>query len=157
MLRYVYCLPVRSFVATLIALFLIEPWNAPHPSPLIIPSLCVLGAIALGVIALLRKRDPNIESSESLAGSFKSETFICTGVADVPALAGFPWSLVAGAIWPFAFGLAVSIAVTAVGAPGVGYVRRRQEEIAARGSSLSLVAALKQSRPGSAGPQAGLE
>jgi hypothetical protein len=156
-LRYVYLLPARSLFLLLVALFFIEPWKGKDASPWVIPSLIVAaGASGIGIL-LLRRHRLAIDSPQRLSGDYRATVFIRVGLAEIPAFAGLIWTFVLGSVWPYALGLGFAFVDTALGAPGVGDLRRQQQEISARGSKLSLVAALKESGPGQRNPDAGTE
>jgi hypothetical protein len=134
-----------------------RPWNDGS-----VPSQVVRARVArgLGSIVLVeraRNSPLDIESPGRLAESFRSRTFAGIGFAEAPALLAFVAVLASGNLWPYMIGLGFSLVGLWLIAPGARELTLRQEEIASRGSPLSLVAALRFPGGGAPGPQAGTE
>ena len=107
-----------------------------------------VGGIGLACIAgvlWVRHRRLDTSSSQRLAGSYSGSFFIGIGVAQVAILYGFVGVFVAGKFWIYLLGMALGLAALALVGPTRRELARRQEQIAAQGSSLSLVRALKES------------
>ena len=118
-------------------------------------TLAIEAGCAFG-IRLLRNRPLDVRNAERLAGSYRAGWFITIGLAQLPPLFSFALSFVAGGYPLILLGIALGLLNMWWIAPGPSELSRRQSEIAAAGSSLSLVAALKApTRPPKR--QAGLE
>jgi len=68
--------------------------------------------------------------------------FIGIGCADSVALFGFVGIFIGGTIWLYLLGLAFALPGLALIGPTRADIERRQQQIAAQGSSLSLLEAL---------------
>jgi hypothetical protein len=134
-----------------------RPWNdGSVPSRMVI-GLTILGMLSLVFVERARRGLLEIEDPERLAESFRSRSFAGLGFAEMPVLLAFVAVLTSGNVWPYSIGLAFSLLGLWLIAPRIRELTRRQEEIASRGSPLSLVSALKQPRGNAPGAQAGLE
>ncbi|MGH8262139.1 MAG: hypothetical protein ACRET4_01565 [Steroidobacteraceae bacterium] len=133
-----------SFLALVDALFFfivmvafVEPWSSGHEGavPLLI---AVLGCVALVGISWQRRRPLIGDTPERLATNYRAGLFIGIGLAEAPALFGIATTLVVGSWWIYLVGLAFSLIGFVLIAPTRGKIQRRQEEIQAAGSPLSL-------------------
>jgi hypothetical protein len=106
-----------------------------------------IGALATLDVQWARARRLDVTSPGHLAASYRARTFIGIGASEVPALAAFVGVFVMGAYWIYLVGLPVSLAGLLLAGPTRREIARRQEQIAARGSPLSLVQALMETPP----------
>ena len=104
------------------------------------PSVCA-GLSSL-LVRWVRSRPLDTSSPEKLAQSFMSRMFIGIGYAESAALVAFVGAFVMSTLWIYLVGLACSTVNLALVAPSHREITRRQEQICAQGSTLSLGAAL---------------
>jgi hypothetical protein len=134
-----------------------RPWNDGSVPARMVVGLTVLGVLALVFVERARRKPLEIESEERLAESFRSRTFAGLGFAEMPVLLAFVAVLASGNVWPYGIGLSFSLIGLWLIAPGARELARRQGEITARGSSISLVAVLQHPGGDAPGAQAGTE
>jgi hypothetical protein len=156
-LRTVFLGLVAALPLYLILLGFDRPWNDGSVPTRVVVGLTVLGVISLVLVERARQKPLEIESPERLAESFRSHTFAGVGFGEAPALLAFAAVLTTGNVWPYMIGLGSSLLGLWLIAPGIRELARRQKQIASRGSSLSLVAALRFPASDVPGPQAGTE
>jgi hypothetical protein len=134
----------------LFALAFIVPWDGGDESwvPWVVTLVC---AYALAFALWARQRPLNLTSSERLARSYRSNTFTRIGLAEAAVFAGLVGVFVSGSLWIYAVAMAFGLFGLSLAAPSVRDIQRRQEEIAARGSALSLVEALAAPKRGKSG------
>ena len=101
-----------------------------------------IGAGALVYVQAIRARRPNAESLERLAASYRALTFIGIGVAESAALIGFVGTFVMSNYWIYLVGMTFALGGLLLVGPTRREIARRQEQITAQGSPLSLVQAL---------------
>jgi len=100
------------------------------------------GVLCLANILWLRRRPLMTNTPQTLAASYKAVMFIGIGCADSVALFGFVGIFIGGTIWLYLLGLAFALPGLALIGPTRADIERRQQQIAAQGSSLSLLEAL---------------
>jgi predicted cobalt transporter CbtA len=142
---------VLSLSFFLAALSFVEPWGRVRDRR-VLAIVGVLGFASLAMVALMRRRPLPANPASSLAASYRAVFFIEIGYAESAALFGFAGALIAGSCWVYVLGLVFSLIGHAMTAPTRRDIERRQREIAATGSPLSLLDALMAppARPGSA-------
>ena len=106
-----------------------------------------LAAASLVYVQAIRARRLNVESPERLAASYRAATFIGIGVAQCSALIGFVGAFVMSTYWIYLVGLAFALTGLYLVGPTPREIARRQDQIAAQGSPLSLVQALMETPP----------
>jgi hypothetical protein len=106
-----------------------------------------LGAGNLIYVQAIRARRLNVEFLERLAASYRGQTFIGIGVAESSALVGFVGTFIMGNYWIYLVGLTFALSELFLVGPTRREIARRQEQIAAQGSPLSLVQALMETLP----------
>jgi F0F1-type ATP synthase membrane subunit c/vacuolar-type H+-ATPase subunit K len=112
--------------------------------------VAAVGLACLGGLRLLWARSLLTSSAHELAGSYRSTFFMGIGLAETPAICGMAVSFVGRGLRDVILGVSFGLVGFWMIRPSKGELGRRQAEITAAGSPLSLVAALR-------GPAAGLE
>lgn len=107
------------------------------------------GAGSLGGVLVFRRRPLDPSGPDQLAVSFRSLFLTQMAFATAPAVMGFVFQFVVGARWPVLLGMGFSAVGLTLAAPTRGDIRRRQEQITASGSLLSLEETLITSPAGS--------
>ena len=102
------------------------------------------GGSFVGVLGVFyaKSRPLDLSSAEAVARSFRSAGVLGMAFAEGPALLGFMGAFIVEELWPYLVGLAVSVACLGVMAPMGREIDRRQQQITAQGSPLSLRHAL---------------
>ena len=111
----------------------------------VIPILTGIGAVAYA--AWSARRPLEADSAEDLARSYNSAFFVAFVIAEAPVLISVVIAFGAREFWPYALALPFFCAAMALIAPGPGGLARRQRELDARGSTLSLRDALVTQTP----------
>jgi len=104
--------------------------------------LIAIGLIELAFIRWARGRPLVTESVEKLAGVYRGSFFIGVGMAYSAALFGFVCFFINGRLWLYLVGMAFSLIGLTWIAPTRQDIERRQGQIEAQGTSLSLGKAL---------------
>jgi hypothetical protein len=105
-------------------------------------AVIVIGIASLAYVARIRRRPLPTTSPEALARSYRAWFFIGVGVAEAAALWGFAGVFLGGSLWIYLAGLAFGLVGLWMIAPTRSDIERRQREITAAGSPLSLLDAL---------------
>jgi F0F1-type ATP synthase membrane subunit c/vacuolar-type H+-ATPase subunit K len=101
-----------------------------------------VGVTSVSYVQVIRGRPLNTSSPTALSASYRTQLFIGLGVSEAAALAGFVGSFLMGTWWIYLLGaILATIGFILIG-PSRREIARRQEGIAAQGSSLSLGKAL---------------
>jgi hypothetical protein len=134
----------------LFALAFIVPWDGGDESwvPWVVTAV---GAYAVAFVLWVRRRPLDLTSPERLARSYRANVFIRIGLAEAAVLAGLVGVFVTGSLWIYLVGIAFGLVGLSLAAPSVRDTQRRQEEIAAMGSALSLVEVLTSPRQSAGG------
>jgi hypothetical protein len=148
-----------KFLGVLFPLFLflwamrfIAPWDGGDERW--VPwAVAAMGVYTLAAIAWFRRRPLVTGSPEALAGSYRASFFIELGLADSAALFGLAGVFIGDSLWIYLLGLAFGLPGMWMTAPTRLDIERRQREITAAGSSLSLLDALTTVPP----PQRGMK
>ena len=101
-----------------------------------------IGIISLAWVASIRRRPLLTTSPEALARHYRALFFIGVGAAADAALLGFVGVFLGEGLWIYLVGLAFGLVGLWMIAPTRSDIERRQREIAAAGSPLSLLDAL---------------
>jgi F0F1-type ATP synthase membrane subunit c/vacuolar-type H+-ATPase subunit K len=113
----------------------------------VVPVVACWGVMSLGLVRMVRGRPLDTASADKLAASFRSKVFIGIGYAESAALVAFVGTFIMGTWWVYLVGMSFAyVGLTLVG-PTRHEIARRQEEIVAQGSPLSLTAALMAKPP----------
>jgi len=136
------------FLGFLVSLFLfvfamsfIAPWDGGDERW--VPwAVAALGVYSLAAMAWIRRRPLVTGSPEALAGSYRARFFIGVGLAQSAALFGLAGVFIGGSLWIYLLGLAFALIGLWTTAPTRLDIERRQREITAAGSPLSLLDAL---------------
>jgi hypothetical protein len=133
---------VSALFLFLFALSFIAPWNGGKAG--LVPWLVVLlGVVGLWRARAARNRPLRIESLENLAVSYRANFFLGIGAAEAPALFAVVGVLfLAAKLWIYVEGLAFAVVGLGLIAPTRADIERRQRQIQAKGSALSLLEAL---------------
>jgi hypothetical protein len=105
-------------------------------------AVAALGVYSLVAMAWTRRRPLVTASPEALAGSYRARFFIGVGLAQSAALFGLAGVFIGGSLWIYLVGLAFGLVAFWMIAPTRLDIERRQREITAAGSPLSLLNAL---------------
>jgi O-antigen/teichoic acid export membrane protein len=105
-------------------------------------AVVAIGIASLAGIARIRRRPIPTTSPEALARVYRALFFIGVGVASAAALWGFVGVFLGGSLWIYLVGLAFGLVGLWMIAPTRSDIERRQQEIIAAGSPLSLLDAL---------------
>jgi hypothetical protein len=136
------------FLGLLVSLFLllvpvsfVAPWDGGDERW--VPwAVVVIGIVSLAFVAWNRRRPLPTTSLEALARSYRALFFIGVGVTGSAALWGFVGVFEGGSLWIYLVGLAFGLVGLSMIAPTRSDIERRQREITAAGSPLSLLDAL---------------
>ena len=141
-LRSVFVGMVAALPLFLLPLFFIAPWNGRGESAWALGLVVLLGTIGLFRVRTARNRPLRIESTERLASSYRANFFIGVGHSVAPSVVAFIGTFFANKLWLYLVGLAFGFLGFALIAPTRADIERRQQQIAAQGSSLSLLEVL---------------
>ena len=138
----------RVFLGILFALFLflwamsfIAPWDGGDERW--VPwAVVAIGIVSLAWVASIRRRPLPTNSPEALARHYRALFFIGVGFAESAAMFGLVGVLIGGSLWIYLLGLAFALVGLWIIAPSHMDIERRQSEIRAAGSPLSLLDAL---------------
>ncbi|HYU93960.1 MAG TPA: hypothetical protein VEN95_10855 [Actinomycetota bacterium] len=136
------------FLGLLVTLFLflvplsfVAPWDGGDEGW--VPWVVVLiGIASLAQVARIRRRPLSTTSPEALAHWYRALFFIGVGAAVGAALWGFAGVFLGGSLWIYLLGLPFGLLGLWMIAPTRSDIERRQREITAAGSALSLTDAL---------------
>ncbi|MGH2651241.1 MAG: hypothetical protein ACRDHK_08535 [Actinomycetota bacterium] len=141
-LRSIFVGLVSGLFMFLVVLSFIAPWNGRGRAGWVLGLVLLLGAIGLARVRAARNRPLHIESRDKLARSYRANFFLGVGSSEAPALVGVFGAVFVGKLWLYLVGLASALIGLALIAPTRADIERRQQQIAAQGSSLSLLEAL---------------
>jgi hypothetical protein len=102
----------------------------------------VFGGAAVGVVGRIRRRPLRATDAETLAASYVGRAMLGAAIAEMPVVLGFAGTLIVGRPWAALFGGVWGLAALWTVAPTETDIERRQAELAAAGSPLSLRGAL---------------
>ena len=140
-LRSVFLGLVAALLLFVVALSFIAPWDGGDEGW--VPwAVVVIGIASLAYVARIRRRPLSTTSPEALARYYRALFFIEVGVAEAAALWGFAGVFLGGSAWIYLVGLAFGLVGLWMIAPTRSDIERRQREISAAGSPLSLLDAL---------------
>jgi hypothetical protein len=106
------------------------------------PLVAATGAIAVTAAWWIRRRPLRAEDQPGLARSFVARALLGVAVSEIPFIVGFAATLVADEPWPVLVGAGFGFVALALVAPTDADLDRRQTELGAAGSALSLREAL---------------
>jgi F0F1-type ATP synthase membrane subunit c/vacuolar-type H+-ATPase subunit K len=132
-----------------VLLFVILPtswWNTDQSLWFVVVVL-VTGCLTSFAVRWVRGRRLDASSSQKLAASFLAQMFIGIGYAELAALVAFVGTFFMGALWIYFPGLVLATVNLVLVGPTRREIARRQEQITAQGSPLSLVQALMETPP----------
>jgi hypothetical protein len=109
--------------------------------------LALYGVVALLLTRWARSRPLDAESATALAGSYRNNFFKGIAFSESVALAAFVSVFLSNRLWIYLIGLAFSMIGFAMIVPTRGNIERKQQEIMAQGSPLSLGDALMHAPP----------
>jgi hypothetical protein len=112
------------------------------PAGAALGGIAVLSAAMLGLEVWVRGRPLDVSSEAALANSYRTNFFLSVAPAEVPGWAGFAMALVTGTNGPYLIGMTAMLLGFLLAAPSRRDIARRQREIVAAGSSLSVGKAL---------------
>jgi F0F1-type ATP synthase membrane subunit c/vacuolar-type H+-ATPase subunit K len=105
-------------------------------------TVVALGICSLAGMSWVRRRPLVTGSPEALASSYRTRFFMGIGVAESAALFGFAGVFIGCSLWIYLIGLVFALVGLWMIAPSRLDIERRQTEITAAGSPLSLLDAL---------------
>jgi hypothetical protein len=146
-LRAIYVALLASLPLFLFALSFIVPWDGSSAQDWFAGLVAILGAAAIGLVQLARHRPLSLESPKQLAASYRAPFFIAVSYAQSAALLGFVGAFLTDSLWVYVLGMGFGLLGLALLAPTRADIERRQRQIEARGSSLSLLEALMETPP----------
>jgi O-antigen/teichoic acid export membrane protein len=140
-LRSVFLGLIVPLLLFVVMLSFIEPWDGGDEGwvPWVV---VVIGIASLAGLAGIRRRPLPTTSPEALARLYRAWFFIGVGVASAAALWGFVGVFLGGSLWIYLVGLAFGLIGLWMIAPTRSDIERRQREITAAGSPLSLLDAI---------------
>ena len=142
-LRAVFLGYLGVLVFFLAFIWLVVAGEDPKRTPAWLPvGLAGYGAFCLLMTRWARNRRLDTSSPGALAGSYRSSFFVGAAFALAIWFAGFVGAYLIVSPWPYLVGMTISVIVLALIAPTRADIERRQHQIAAAGSSLSLGEAL---------------
>lgn len=140
-LRSLFIALVAALFLFIVALSFIAPWDGGDERW--VPWLVILGGIvSLAWVSSIRQRPLRATSLEGLANWYRALFFIGVGMAVAAVMWGFVGVFLGGSLWIYLLGLAFGLVGMWMIAPTRRDIERRQREITAAGSSLSLLDAL---------------
>ena len=140
-LRTVFLGIVVSLFLFLWAMSFITPWDGGDERW--VPwAVAAIGIISLAWVASIRRRPLLTASPEALARHYRALFFIGLGAAADAALLGLGGVFLGGSLWIYLVGLAFGLVGLWMITPTRSDIERRQREITAGGSPLSLLEAL---------------
>ena len=141
LLRSVFLVLVAALLLLVVPLSFITPWDGGDAGW--VPwAVVVIGIISLAWVARIRRRPLPTTSPEALARHYRALFFIGVGAAADAALLGSVGLFLRGSLWIYLVGLAFGLVGLWMIAPTRSDIERRQREIIAAGSPLSLLDAL---------------
>jgi hypothetical protein len=145
-MRSVYVGLIVPLFLFIVVLTFIEPFDGGDEGwvPWIV---VIIGLLSVAGIARIRRRPLAMTSSKALAGTYRALFFIEIGIAEAAALWGFVGVFLTPGYWVYLLGLPFALAGLWLAAPTRSDIERRQREISAAGSSLSLLDVLIEMRP----------
>jgi hypothetical protein len=140
-LRATFVAVVPTFLAFLVAFMLVTPWNRGEER-WISWVVIVVGALLVLPIARVRRQRLATASPNALVSSYARSFFAGVQWSSTAALLGLIGMTISGSLWLYAVGTAFALVGVWMVAPTKKDIDRRQREIAAAGSPLSLIDAL---------------
>lgn len=123
----------------LYVLLMIRPIGRPQAA--LGAGLAVLGAASVSASQWVWRRPLDMGDARFVAASFRTRFFLSFAVAEAPIFVSFAAAMIVDEAWPFVIGLAwFSLGMIAI-APSRRTFRSKDEELAARGSPISLTRA----------------
>ncbi len=145
-LRTIFLAFVAALFLYFVAFSYIEPWDGGDERWL--PwAVVAIGIVSLIWIARIRRRQLSTASAASLADSYRVLFFVGIAVAEGAALAGIAGVLLSRSLWLYLVGLPFALVGMWTMAPSHHDIQRRQRDITAAGSPLSLLDALISAPP----------
>jgi hypothetical protein len=144
-IRVIFLALVFAFLLFVYVLTFITPWDGGDES-WFLWAVIVVGAIALSLLSWARRRPLDVSTLRRLGATYRSNMFIGIGAAESAVATGLAGAFFGGSLWVYLVGLAFGLVGLSLAAPSVRDIERRQVEIAASGSTLSLVEALMGTR-----------
>jgi hypothetical protein len=109
--------------------------------------LAAYGVFCLANILRFQRRPLMTTSPQALAVSYRAFMFIGAGFADSVAFMGFAGVFLAGKSWLYLLGLMFALVGLTLVAPTEADIERKQRQVEAQGSPLSLLEALIETPP----------
>jgi hypothetical protein len=146
LLRRIYLGPFGALILYPVAFSFIGPWDGGDEgwAPW---AVAFVGVVSLVGVVWVHRRQLPTTSPEALAASYRGLFFLGIGVAEASALVGMAGVLLRGSFWVCLVGLPFAFVGMWMVAPSRSDIERRQREITATGSPLSLVDALVSAPP----------
>lgn len=123
-----------------VLLWIVEVPGEVHPGlAALVATLGLAGVVAARIV---RAKPLSTESSEDLAGSYRTNFFLGFALSEAPLLIAFAICMWRSEFWPYLVDLPFYVIAMSSIAPGRTNLAAHQERIYASGSTLSLAAAL---------------
>jgi hypothetical protein len=149
-LRFIYLgIVMAVWLMAFVLLFVVpsDRWFKTDQAMWFPPIVVAAGLLSLGYVQRIRSRALDTGNPTALAASYRSNSFIGLAVSEAAALIAFVASFFMGAWWIFLVGASFATIGFILIGPSRREIARRQEQIAAQGSSLSLGRALMGTTP----------
>ncbi|MEX2458959.1 MAG: hypothetical protein WD770_08240 [Actinomycetota bacterium] len=142
-LRTVFLSSLLALAVVGNVLTFVEPDGPPRFGTLhwFIAAYAVVGSV--GGVAWARRRSIVVTDVQTVAGSYRGLVLISFGLAHSVALMGFVLVFITGYRWTFAAGLGVALPLLALVAPTRADIERRQRQVTAAGSAVSVSRAVQ--------------
>ena len=135
-IAFVLAIAMFQFVLTFLAV-------GDDAKPALALAALAVGAVSCFVVGPKVERPLDVQSAKTLAASYQTRFFVRVACSEAAALFAFVAFFVANVRWVYPIGALISYAGFFRAAPTRGHLSEDQAELRRRGSSLSLVAALR--------------
>jgi hypothetical protein len=148
-LRLVFLTLLAAGLVILYVLTIVgESVGSPTPERAVL--MAALGVYAVGVALLMRRRTLDPSSAAALADAYRANFFLAFALIEAALLTSFVFVFVLDALWPYLVCLPFWLIAMLLIAPGRRDLARRQQELMATGSPLSITQSLMENPPISA-------
>jgi hypothetical protein len=144
--RLVFLAQLTAGLALLYVLtVVVERVGRPTPERAVL--MAALGVYAVGVALLMRRRTLDPSSAAALADAYRANFFLAFALIEAALLTSFVFVFVLDALWPYLVCLPFWLIAMLLIAPGRRDLARRQQELTASGSPLSITESLMGNPP----------
>ena len=146
-LRALFLVFVIALFLYLFVVFQIVEEDGDPARSWVVWGIALLGLASIAGSRWTATRPLKTSSERELANSFRTNLFIGIAFSETPALLGLALAFVESSRWLYVEGLVFSLVALWMVAPTRGQIERRQRDVTAAGSPLSLGEALSPSYP----------